>query len=270
MTTPPGTRYFLEIAFNGAQYHGWQLQKNAISVQEVMNDALSKVLQIPVNCMGCGRTDTRVHARQFYLHFHSENPLPEEFVFRMNRLLPRSILVKKLLIARDRHAENPAKKPLENPRGHARYSAISRTYHYLITLDQDPFLIDLATFSHQKPHVQKMNEAARYIHGSHDFASFSKSGSDFNTGICTVSEAQWKQIGGKLVFTITANRFLRRMVRMLVGTFIMIGSEKWQPKEMKTILEAQNSERSGKAAPPDGLYLSKVVYPSGMLEEIEN
>lgn len=249
-------RYFLEIAYNGKGYHGWQIQKNAMTVQEVMNNCIGLLLQSPVNCMGCGRTDARVHAKKFFLHFQYEGTLDRLFVERLNKVTPRDIFIRRIFRMKEK--------------GHARFSAYQRTYHYLIIKEKDPFLMDYATFYYDDLDIEAMNKAAEYALGEHDFQTFAKSGSDptKNEGICTVHEAYWKQMQSKVVFKITANRFLRRMVRLMAGTFVQVGTGKMTPVDFRHALEQKNSQYSGKAAPPDGLYLTDVKYPEGMLEEI--
>lgn len=251
-------RHFLEIEFNGSGYHGWQIQKNAMTVQEVLNNCIGLLLQTPVNCMGCGRTDARVHARRFFLHFDydGEQSLGPLFVERLNKVTPRDIYVRKIYRLKEK--------------GHARFSAIQRTYHYHITLEKDPFLVNLATFYYGELDVDAMNEAAHYILGEHDFTTFAKSGSGGanSTSDCIVYEAHWKRIRNRLVFKVTANRFLRRMVRMLVGTFVQVGTGKMKPEDIRSVMEKKDNQYSGMAVPPDGLYLTDVAYPEGMLKEI--
>jgi tRNA pseudouridine38-40 synthase len=247
-------RYILEIAYNGAAYSGWQKQDNANSVQEELNHAIKKLLNEEVRSSGCGRTDTGVHARQFFMQFDSIKSPDETFVKRLNYILPRDILVKRLL--------KPARADV-----HVRYSATSRTYHYIISTVKNPFLIDRATFFYHALDVATMNEASALLLEYEDFQSFSKKGTDVKHYLCKLTEAKWKQNGELLVFRISANRFLRSMVRLLTGTLIMVGSGRIDIDRFREIIESKNPLLSSKAAPADGLYLTNVRYPENSFAE---
>ena len=243
-------RYFLKLAYRGTAYHGWQIQDNAHTVQAEMNEKISVLCGETVNVVGCGRTDTGVHARNFYLHFDLKKSLafePEDFVFKLNRFLPEDIAVYGVW-------EVP-------PETHARFDAVSRTYRYYISLQKDPFARELAMSYTGKLDVAAMQQASRYLLDYEDFTSFSKLHTQTITNLCRISEAGWKQQGKKLVFTITADRFLRNMVRAVVGTLLEIGRGRMKPEEMKTIIEAKDRIKAGFSAPAQGLFLEEVKYP---------
>jgi tRNA pseudouridine38-40 synthase len=249
-------RYFLEISFNGAAYSGWQRQPDANSVQAEVEKALQSVLhQHKVNAIGCGRTDAGVHATQYYLHFDgpSDRILDERFVHGLNSLLPDDIAVHRMIPVADD--------------AHARFSATERGYCYRIHQRKDPFLTNL---SHQlKPEldVYAMNEACKVLIGRQDFSSFQKTGSDVKTSICDVREARWEAVpslgsgSGGYRFQIKADRFLRNMVRAVVGTCLRIGKAQQPATHMAEVLAAHDRHAAGRSAPACGLYLEHVVYP---------
>jgi tRNA pseudouridine38-40 synthase len=252
-------RYFLQIAYKGTNYHGWQLQPNATSVQDVFNKCLSLQLSEEIYCVGCGRTDTGVHAKKFFLHFDSENDLNQipNFLHKLNVFLPKDIVVEKVFKAK--------------PEAHARFSATERTYQYFINLKKDPFSLDYATFIHYKPDVEKMNEAAALLLHYEDFEAFSKVSEDQAHHRCNITFAKWELLEkseDKLIFKITANRFLRGMVRLVVGTLLQVGRGKITIEKFREILEGKDRKFAASAAPSDGLYLWDVVYPEGILEEL--
>ncbi|MDP2089057.1 MAG: tRNA pseudouridine(38-40) synthase TruA [Flavobacteriaceae bacterium] len=241
-------RYFIELQYNGGNYHGWQQQLNAVTIQEKLNNALSVLLKEAVNVMGAGRTDTGVHAEQFFAHFDIENEIEEELlIYKLNSILPTDIVVKNIFKVQDE--------------AHARFDAISRSYEYRIWLGKNPFLRDLTWQTHLKPSVEKMNEAANLLLRYQDFKCFSKSKTDVNTYNCSISEAVWKQEGNMLIFYITADRFLRNMARAIVGTLIEIGLGKISIDDFKRIIESRNRSEAGVSVPPQGLFLTKIVYP---------
>lgn len=243
-------RYFLEISFNGTAYRGWQRQPDAPSVQAEVEKALQFALhQHKVNAIGCGRTDTGVHASQYFLHFDGpgDHVLDDRFMYSLNSLLPDDIAVKRLISVPDD--------------AHARFSATERGYCYRIHQRKDPFLTNL---SHQlKPalDVDCMNEACRVLIGQQDFSSFQKTGSDVKTPTCDVREARWEAVPNGYVFRIKADRFLRNMVRSIVGTCLRIGKGQQPPAHMAEVLAARDRHAAGRSAPASGLYLEHVVYP---------
>ncbi len=246
-------RYFLKMAFRGTAYHGWQQQENAHTVQAEMNEKIGTLCGERVNVVGCGRTDTGVHAREFYLHFDLSKPLPfseNDFVYKINRFLPGDIVVFGAW-------EVP-------PEAHARFDAVSRTYRYYIALQKDPFLEGLVMPFYGRLNVQAMQEAAGYLLEYTDFTSFSKLHTQTVTNICHVSQAGWEQKENLLIFTISADRFLRNMVRAIVGTLLETGRGRMEPAGIKQIIEAHNRSSAGFSVPAEGLFLEKIRYPDNL------
>lgn len=243
-------RYFIELSFNGKDFVGWQIQLNGISVQEVLNKALSTIFREKIETVGCGRTDTGVHASYFVAHFDAENPYSIEIsraIYKLNRILPYSIAVSSI-------SEVASTT-------HARFDAIERTYRYVISTKKNPFLTNLAYHYSLPLDIDKMNIAAALLLTITDFTSFAKLHSDNKTNLCKVVKAEWSQEDDTLVFTITANRFLRNMVRAVVGTLIDIGLGKYGPEEILQIAEAGSRSVAGFSVPAEGLFLSNIVYP---------
>lgn len=241
-------RYFIEIAYHGKNYHGWQIQPDAVSVQEVLEDALSTILRMKLKVTSAGRTDTGVHATQLYAHFDIRKIVDiNDVVFRLNALLPKDISVKNIL---------PVHKD-----AHARFDAILREYEYRITLKKNPFQVDFMYLIHRKPDVEKMNEGAKILLDYKDFQCFSRNKTGVKTYHCDIKIAQWEQKGEQLVFTISADRFLRNMVRAIVGTLLEIGSGKITLEELHEIIKSKNRSNAKTSAPAHGLYLTKVLYP---------
>lgn len=241
-------RYFIRLAYHGGQYHGWQVQDNAHTVQAEMEEKLSVMLGKKTGITGCGRTDTGVHAREFYAHFDVETPLEDEkeLAFRLNAFLPGDIVVFDIF-------------PV-SPDLHARFSAVSRTYRYYISRRKDPFYRDLQ-YEYTAPlDIESMKEASRFLLGEQDFTSFSKLHTQTATNICTVTETSWIEDDHRLIFTITADRFLRNMVRAIVGTLVEVGKGKLQPGDVKKIIEARDRSQAGFSVPAKGLFLEKVKY----------
>ncbi|MFD2513908.1 tRNA pseudouridine(38-40) synthase TruA [Pontibacter locisalis] len=248
-------RYFLEIAYDGTRFHGWQVQPNALSVQEVLDDCLSKVLRESVTTTGSGRTDTGVHASQQFAHFDSEQQLdPQHILFRLNRILPADIAAANLYSVTDE--------------AHARYYAFARTYHYYITLRKDPFKRQHAWYHSRPLDTDKMNEAAEQLLRHEDFTTFSKVKGDTKHYRCNMYEAVWQQKGDVLLFTVRANRFLRGMVRLVVGTLVDVGRGKLTVQEFEQVIASKDRSRSSAAAPSEGLFLAKVEYPEQIFQRI--
>lgn len=254
------TRYFFEIAYNGQNYHGWQVQPNSTTVQEVFEDCLKKKLREDTRTYGCGRTDTGVHASQFFVHFNSEKDLEVDFVKQMNAFLPRDIACKNLWRVSDR---------LERQKLHARFDAYERRYRYIIALGKDPFGIGFKT-SLWAPliDIPKMQEVADMLPNYTNFRTFSKLESVVKNTECDLKWAKWTQEGDDLVFEVSANRFLRSMVRKLVGTMVWVGMGKMTIDQVKEAIETGDPTKSGMVAPPDGLYLTHVFYPDDSLVKI--
>lgn len=244
-------RYFLEIAYNGKQYFGWQRQPNAISVQECIEDALTKLLGTKTTITGAGRTDTGVHAKQLFAHFDAEEVSDRaHLVYRLNAFLPKDIAITDVFPVRED--------------AHARFDAVEREYEYHILFQKDPFQPDLAYYISQKPDVARMNAAAEILFEYIDFQCFSRSKTDVKTYHCTIKKAQWELKGERLTFTIAADRFLRNMVRAIVGTCLDIGYGKKEVADLHAIIKSKNRSEAGASAPAHGLYLTKVVYPESI------
>lgn len=242
-------RYFIKLKYNGQKYHGWQIQPNAPSVQACINKALQLILNCEVETTGCGRTDTGVHAKKFFAHFDLENPINDLNLLqkRLDAMRLPGILCEAIL-----------EVPLDL---HARFSAISRSYEYHIMQQRDPFLEDFAFHVFGKLNFEKMNEAASKLLGCHDFAAFSKSNTQVHTSICTVTEAIWEIDGNNAVFRIRADRFLRNMVRAIVGSLLDIGLEKKEVDEIVRIMQSHNRSEAGSSVPAHGLFLTQIEYP---------
>jgi tRNA pseudouridine38-40 synthase len=244
------TRYFIFISYKGTSYHGWQLQPNSVTVQKILDNALSVVLSEDISTTGAGRTDTGVHALFFCAHFDSlSSVLAEEknLIFRLNRFLPEDISVSSIRKVR--------------PDANARYSAVSRTYKYYISRTKDPFFNNSSWFLHGDIDIETMNRACSILLRYSDFTSFSKLHSGSKTNICKICLAFWKEEESRLVFTIKADRFLRNMVRAIVGTIIETGFGKMNLDEFDEIIVAKDRCRAGVSAPAKGLFLTDIEYP---------
>jgi len=244
------TRYFIFISYKGTSYHGWQIQPKSVTVQKILDDALSTILEETISTTGAGRTDTGVHALVFCAHFESDKADlagNKKFLFRLNRFLPKDISVTRLSEVL--------------PDAHSRFSAVSRTYRYYISKTKDPFRDDSSWYVHGKIEINTMNEACDLLLRHNDFTSFSKLHSDVKTNICRIFSAKWEESDDQLIFTIKADRFLRNMVRAIVGTMIDTGTGKLTPEEFDSIILAKDRCRAGKSAPAKGLFLTGIEYP---------
>lgn len=241
-------RYFLEIAYKGTNYSGWQIQPEAMTVQSVLEQELSKILCQPIHSIGCGRTDAGVHASQFYLHFDFEDQLPEYFIFRINKMLPASISVKRAL-------------PVAND-AHARFDATSRSYVYHIDLIKNPFYKDFSySISQLQYDTDLMQEAAQMLMKYEDFTSFAKTGGNNKTCLCTMTESYWDFQSDVWKYHVSANRFLRGMVRRIVGALLYVGKKKISLQELDQCISEKKLFSINISVPPQGLFLSKVKYP---------
>ncbi|MBP3227231.1 MAG: tRNA pseudouridine(38-40) synthase TruA [Bacteroidaceae bacterium] len=245
-------RYFIRFAYDGTAYHGWQVQPNADTVQARLDQALATLLRRPVTTVGAGRTDTGVHARTMVAHFDWDTPLDTAALAeRLNRLLPPDIAVDWV-------------RPVSG-QAHARFSALSRTYHYDIATAKNPFSRRFATRIYYRLDFALMNRAAALLLGTHDFKCFSKTGTDTRTDICTVTEARWEQLdSGAWRFRITADRFLRNMVRAVVGTLFAVGRGKLTLDGFAAVLASRDRGAAGESAPAEGLALVDVAYPDSV------
>ncbi len=244
------TRYFIFISYRGTSYHGWQLQPDSITVQKILENALSVILGEKISSTGAGRTDAGVHALFFCAHFDSLSPdldRQARLVHRLNSFLPEDISV------------NAIRRVV--PDAHARFSALSRTYKYFISTAKDPFATHSSWFLYGDIDIVKMNMACSLLKGYSDFTSFSRLHSGAKTNICTIFDALWIREGNMLVFTITADRFLRNMVRAVVGTMVETGFGKLSPDDFGKIIEARDRGRAGVSAPAKGLFLTGIGYP---------
>ena len=242
-------RCFAHIAYNGAQYHGWQSQPNRVTVQEVLEEAFSTVLNHRVSIVGCGRTDTGVHASSYYFHFDAPPVFPPNFVYRINKFLPKDIVVYQIL-----------KVPSDS---HARFDALNRSYHYHLSFKKNPFR--QTTIAHiplaQKADFNTLQQAAQLLLPFQHFYPFCKSDSDANGYACQLKTSEWQLTPDGLVYNIQANRFLRGMVRLIVGMCLNVAWEKLSLEEVIHALEQQTRLKNAWSAPPEGLFLSDVEYP---------
>ena len=240
-------RYFIELSYAGTNYSGWQFQPNGISVQQVLNERFSLKLRENIEITGAGRTDTGVHATYFVAHFETDKKLNASFVGLMNKFLPDDIVIHKIFEV--------------NREAHARFSAVSRTYEYRISKVKNPFLNDFVFRYSKALDLKRMNNAAELLLKTSDFTSFSKLHSDNKTNLCNVTYARWEETEDMYVFTITANRFLRNMVRAIVGTLLDVGKHKIDLVDFRAIIEKKNRQKAGSSAPAKGLFLTKIEYP---------
>ncbi len=240
-------RYFIELAYKGTNYHGWQYQPDAGSVQETLNKALSVILKKEIDIVGAGRTDTGVHAKKMYAHFDYDTEIDSKILtHKLNSFLPKDIVIFDVLKVHDE--------------AHARFDAKKRTYEYHIHTFKDAFEND-GSWLHQLPlDLNKMNEACQILFKYNDFECFSKTHSDVRTFNCVIFEAHWQQNGNKLVFTIAADRFLRNMVRAIVGTMINIGLGKINLEDFEKIIKSKDRGQAGFSVPAHGLYLTQIEY----------
>lgn len=240
-------RYFVHLAYHGKNYHGWQRQPNASSVQQTIEHALQVLLRKPTEVVGCGRTDTGVHASSYFLHFETDAlPDTDHFTYQLNAILPHDIAIYKVFEVL--------------PEMHARFSATEREYQYFISTLPDPFDVDTSYLYTRTLDIAAMNEAAALLLRYTDFECFSKLHTDVKTFLCEVRFAQWEQHGSKLVFTIRADRFLRNMVRAIVGTLMEVGKGKLTIEGFEKVLQSQNRNEAGESVPAKGLFLTQVSY----------
>ena len=240
-------RYCIEFSYSGKNYFGYQIQPNEISLQEVLDKALSTILREEIKITGAGRTDTGVHAKKIIAHFNTEKKPGEQLVYQLNSFLPEDIAVKKIFGVRNDF--------------HARFDATFRTYEYYIDLEKNPFTQDSAWQIWKRDlDVDRMNEACKILFEYEDFTSFSKLHTENKTNNCKIFKAYWEQNGSELKFTISADRFLRNMVRAIVGTMVEVGNGKIEASDLRKIIEDKNRNSAGTSAPAQGLFLVDVGY----------
>lgn len=247
-------RYFIQFSYFGKQYHGWQNQPNALTVQQVLEEAISVLLKEPISLTAAGRTDAGVHAQQMFAHFDAGQIAGSyDLVYRLNAFLPEDIAVQRIFEVPDD--------------AHARFDALERTYAYWIVQEKNPFLTDAAHFIKHSLDTTKMNQAAELLVAHHDFQCFSKSNTDVKTYRCDIKKAVWEVKGNTLVFTVTADRFLRNMVRAIVGTLLEVGSGRWSLDDVKTILKSGDRAKAGPSVPAKGLYLTQINYADTIVKK---
>lgn len=241
-------RYFLRLSYHGKEYHGWQRQPRAISVQQVIEDSLSTLLRTTTAIVGAGRTDSGVHASEMIAHMDVLGPLDtKKLLYRLNAFMPKDIAIQNVFPVKDN--------------AHARFDAISRSYIYKVVQEKDPFQTDFAYFVTADLDVNLMNIAAKKLLQYTDFECFSKSNTDVKTYNCKLKEAVWVRNGEVLEFRITADRFLRNMVRAIVGTLLEIGKGQKNISDLDAIIASKNRSKAGVSVPAHGLYLTKIIYP---------
>jgi tRNA pseudouridine38-40 synthase len=249
-------RYFLEFSYKGTAYNGWQKQNNALGVQQVLEEALAKVLRMPIELTGSSRTDTGVHAEQQFAHFDLQDAIEDHelLIYKLNGLIPRDIAVKRIISVPDDI--------------NSRFAATHRRYEYRITKRKNPFLIDKAFLLRAELDIDAMNDAATLLLKYNDFESFSKIHTNVNNFRCTITQAVWKDSEDLLVFHIQANRFLRGMVRALVGTLLDVGKGKKTIADFEQIILSKNRKEAGVQAPAEGLFLVEVGYPQSLINPV--
>lgn len=241
-------RYFIKLAYNGAGFHGWQIQDNAHSVQAEITEKLKLLLKTELHIVGCGRTDTGVHASEFFAHFDIEDEIENtnNLVYKLNSFLSEGIVVYDIYQV--------------DKQFHSRFSAKKRTYKYYISTIKNPFRSNLSYYFNVPLNVEEMNKATKYLFDYEDFTSFSKLHTQTATNNCKIESAEWIEKDGMLVFTISADRFLRNMVRAIVGTLIEIGRGKLKAEDVKIIIESKDRSKAGYSVPAQGLFLHRVEY----------
>lgn len=253
-------RYFIQLSYNGTAYHGWQVQENTIqTVQQVLNEMLSRLLNESIGIMGCGRTDTGVHAREYFAHFDSNKVDllidKKRLLFKFNHALPADIVIHDIIAVSEK--------------ANARFDAVARTYQYIVCRKKNSFQVERAYFFYDDLNIDEMNKAAKVLFDYEDFSSFARSNTQTSTNICKLYKAEWKEEGEFLIFTISANRFLRNMVRAIVGTLLKVGKGKMTIDEFKKVIESKDRSNAGLSALACGLYLTKVEYPANYFEKIK-
>ncbi|MDR0420127.1 MAG: tRNA pseudouridine(38-40) synthase TruA [Prevotellaceae bacterium] len=244
-------RYFLQLSYDGSDFHGWQIQHNANTVQATLDNALTVCFCQKIETTGAGRTDTGVHASFFVAHFDCSDENLEQnqslYLYRLNSILPKSIAVKKIKKVHDD--------------ANARFDAVSRTYCYYMHRDKNPFNILYSALLTGNVDIDLMNKAANKLFDYTDFTSFSKLHTDVKTNNCIITEAVWREENDKLIFTVTANRFLRNMVRSIVGTLLDVGKKRITVDDFCKIIEMKNRCCAGKSVAAKGLFLTDIKYP---------
>jgi tRNA pseudouridine38-40 synthase len=241
-------RFFLDISYLGTAFHGWQIQNNAHTVQAEINQALSTILRSDITCLGSGRTDTGVHASQQIAHFDVQESISaSSLIHKMNVLLPKSIAINECVLVHDE--------------AHARFDAVMRSYEYHIHRHKNPYKAGLSYLFTTALNLEKIDEANELIASWENFQAFSRVHTDVNHFNCDIKEIKWVSTNDGYIFHVSANRFLRGMVRAMVGTLLDIGQDRMSLDQLKTALESGDRRNTGRAVPADGLFLTKVAYP---------
>lgn len=245
-------RYFISLSYHGAHYSGWQLQPNALTVQEVLEDKISRMLRHPVRTYGAGRTDTGVHALEMVAHFDTDIVLRDDFINHLNNFLPKDIVAHQLIKVKEE--------------AHARYSAIKRAYIYKISTQKDPFRNDSHWYiKHIIPNQTELDKAILALQNTKDFASFMKTNTSADNSLCQIYKVDWVQTAAdEITFEIEANRFLRNMVRAIVGTLVLVAKGQITSDDFQQIIDEKDRRFAGQSAPAHGLYISKVSYPQSV------
>lgn len=244
-------RYFIKLSYNGKLYHGWQIQKSVITIEETLENVISILLKQPINIIGAGRTDAGVHAKEMYAHFDFDKEIKNNFINNLNSFLPKEIKIFNIYKVINK--------------AHARFDAISRTYKYFLSLGKNPFYNDLSwIWIRGALSIEKMNEASSLLIKNKNFSSFCKNDKYRQHNICNIYKAYWSINKNFLYFTIEADRFLRNMVRSIVGTIVDIGRGKIEIQDFINIINAKNRKTSGESAPAAGLFLTKIKYPKNI------
>ncbi len=246
-------RYFIDISYDGTNYHGWQIQDNAITIQQVISNCISKILRKQIMIIGAGRTDAGVHAKNYIAHFDINKTINKisDIIYKLNNFLPYDISIHNLY-----RVQNTI---------HSRYSALQRTYEYNITTKKNPFIYNYSYYHKKIPDIKLMNKAAEQLYLFEDFTSFSKTGSNVNNNICKIKYAKWYERDNKITFKIIANRFLRNMVRAIVGTLLDVGYNKININDFVNIIRSKNRSNAGFSVPAKGLFLIKIDYPENII-----
>lgn len=242
-------RYFVELSYFGKNYSGWQIQPNAHTIQEELQDNLTKLNRNnPIKVIGCGRTDAGVHGQHYFMHIDfPEIPNIDHFIFKLNHMLPKAIVILDVFEVQ--------------PKAHSRFDATERTYKYYLHHYKNPFLKDTSWYCYEKLDMNLMNKAAETLLVHKDFEAFSKVSTNVHNFLCEVRYAKWEQVGEQMIFTISANRFLRNMVRAIVGTLIEVGAKRMTLEEFEGVILSKDRDCAGKSAPANGLTLIEVKYP---------
>lgn len=252
MTGSALRRYFIEVSYKGANYAGFQVQENAHTVQAELDRALSVLFRAPIATTGSSRTDAGVHALQNFLHFDTELPLHPQFLYKINAILPEDVVLKAIYEVA--------------PEAHSRFAATGRSYEYYLYTHKDPFMKDRGYYFPYRVDTGRLQEAANIIKEYKDFTTFSKRNTQVKTFLCTILESYWTFSESQMVYNVSANRFLRGMVRGLVGTMLRVGRGKLSLQDFREVIESRDCTRADFAVPPQGLFLVKVSYPEGMLK----